>query len=370
MNRLFGRRRQEKKTAQAEGPGYSHLDIANRNMRVVLEALRRDGPYSRQELSVLTGLTQTALTTILRKLQSAGYVDERRRQKNEGERYTQSEFLLNPDGALTIGVRVRSHHSELVLLDLCGHIRRHQYCMELPALIGGLQEFRLLAENQGKCVGLGVVFDADVDVDFDLIKDAVGDLPCYQRRDIGAAVMAEHLLGHHNTGDGAVLVVIDETVRAGLLVGGQPFEGFHGLAGRIGLMRTGRDRAQLNDILSIQTLQPLLPPLAWDLLSASASTPFDWTPELEEWARNAAVHLLDATIAIAGFLAPGVILIGGDLPTQMIERLIQEMRAEQQDRKMSTWMPDVRAASFVHAGIAAGAAVLPFQERLLPYAGY
>ena len=374
MNRLFGRRRQEKKNTATDGPGYSHLDIANRNMRVVMEALRRAGPYSRQELSTLTGLTQTALTTILRKLQSAGYVREQRRQKVEGERYTQNEFWLNADGALAIGLRVRQYNSELLLLDITGQVRAHEYCPAIADLPAALAQFRQCGAGQGKCIGIGVVCDREVAIDMAQIQEVVPELPFYQRSDIGAAVMAEHLLGSHNTHDGAVMVIIDDTVRAGLLVSGRPFEGVHGLAGRIGMMRTGKDRTQLNDSLSTRTLMPLLDEGQWNLLKADHQDSCTWTPELEHWVQNAASHLLDATVAIAGFLAPGVIMIGGDLPKPMIERLISDMKAEQIDKAKrlmtSPWMPEITASTFVHGGIAVGAALLPFQQRLLPYAGY
>ena len=75
-------------------------------------------------------------------------------------------------------------------------------------------------------------------------------------------------------------------------------------------------------------------------------------------------------MATAGFLAPGTILIGGDLPRSMIDALIAQMSVERGDttiRPFATpWISPIRPASFAGGGIAIGAALLPFFDQLLP----
>jgi hypothetical protein len=73
---------------------------------------------------------------------------------------------------------------------------------------------------------------------------------------------------------------------------------------------------------------------------------------------------------MAGFVAPGAILIGGDLPRNVVEALIHQLSIERRDtsiRPFSTpWISPIRPASFSGAGIAMGAALLPFFDVLLP----
>ena len=58
--------------AAKDGPGISHSDIADHNSRAVLEILRVAGPLTRRELSARVGLTEPAITGILRRLQDDG----------------------------------------------------------------------------------------------------------------------------------------------------------------------------------------------------------------------------------------------------------------------------------------------------------
>lgn len=51
--------------------------------------------------------------------------------------------------------------------------------------------------------------------------------------DSEAAIGAERALGIGDPEGGLVTILIDGTVRAGLLIGGRPFRGIHGLAGQI-----------------------------------------------------------------------------------------------------------------------------------------
>ena len=55
-----------------DGPGINHGDIADHNSRIVLELLRVFGALTRRDLSQRLGLTEPAITGILRRLQDDG----------------------------------------------------------------------------------------------------------------------------------------------------------------------------------------------------------------------------------------------------------------------------------------------------------
>ena len=69
-------------------------------------------------------------------------------------------------------------------------------------------------------------------------------------------------------------------------------------------------------------------------------------------------------------MAPGAILIGGDVPAKLIDELIRQLSVERDDTVtrpfISPWISPIRRTSFAGAGIAIGAALLPFFDVLLP----
>ncbi|MEO8882669.1 MAG: winged helix-turn-helix transcriptional regulator [Devosia sp.] len=268
------RRTQSEPTSGPRGSGRTPLQIADHNLRVTLEAIRRDGPLTRLELGRRSGLTAPGITNILRRLSADGLVTARKRHEAGGGQPSM-EFALNPDGAFSIGVRLHGARSEAVLIDLSGGVRD------------------------------AVVFDTSREV----------------ARPIEAAV--KRLLG--------------TAAAPGSVVG----------IGALRAMLTEGERL---------------------ILAAGGDLPL--TPAVKGWVKSAAGHLLDAIVATAGFLAPGAILIGGDLPRNVVEALIAQMSVERVDTAvrpvLTPWISPMRPASFAGAGIAVGAALLPLFDLLLP----
>jgi predicted NBD/HSP70 family sugar kinase len=124
----------------------------------------------------------------------------------------------------------------------------------------------------------------------------------------------------------------------------------------------------LDSIASLKVLLQALTPEEREIFARCGAV--EITPSVWSWIRNAAGHLVDAIVASAGFLAPGAILIGGDLPANLIEALIVEIAVERGDTAVrpfiSPWISAIRPATFPGAGIAIGAALLPFFDALLP----
>ena len=167
---------------------------------------------------------------------------------------------------------------------------------------------------------------------------------------------------------GVMLIVINEGVRAGFMFRGVPFSGVHGRAGSIGAMRTGPDRVPLDSVVGLDTLRAVMSPSEREQLRADGE--LQLVPEIRAWIREAAGHLVDAIVATAGFLAPGAILVGGNLPANLIDELIRQMSVERGGTAIrpfiTPWLSPIRRTSFAGAGIAVGAALLPFFGVLLP----
>lgn len=344
-----------------QGQGISHGDIADHNSRTLLELLRVYGPLTRRDMAGRLGLTEPAITGILRRLEEDHLVASRR-QSNAG-RYPATEFLIEANGALSIGVRLLPDRAEALLVNLAGETLAVRTDLEPGDVAGVVTALREACPAGARLIGVGVASGPSLPVDADAIRAALSPLPVIFSPDTAAAVTAERMFGYGER-DGSLvsLILSEDGVRAGLSIGGRPFSGRHGAAGGIGGMRTGRDRASLSDRVSLPTLV--------ELLARGDAEGKSRTDVAAGWAEDAASHLLDAAVAISGLIAPGIIVVGGDLPVEIVDLVIADMARERFDKASrpmaSPWMPPILTSQLPAAGITLGAALLPFLEFLLP----
>lgn len=333
------------------GAGISPEDIADHNSRVVLALLRRHGALTRQELSAHLSLTEPAVTGILKRLAAAGFVGQGRRETTD--RYKAAEFSLLAASAHGCGLWLRPERIDVAVVDLKGAVVLQQ---EVPPhgldaavrtirdrFAASLTGIGIACHPAGEAAGLGPM-------------QALADLPTFTVKDVEAAVTAERILGIGEPEGGFAVILVDEVVRAGLMTGGRFFRGVHGRAGCIGSMRPGREELTLDEVASAASYRRHIE------TSGEAGT--------TDWTRRAASRLLDAVLALGGFVSPGAVLIGGSLPDDVLDMVIAMMIAERA-RKGSyfvpaSWIPPIRKLSLPGCGVAHGAALLPFAELSLP----
>jgi predicted NBD/HSP70 family sugar kinase len=350
--------------------GRAPSQIGDHNLRVTLEAIRRDGPLTRLELGSRSGLTGPGITNILRRLGDDGLITARKRVEG-GSGQPSTEFAINADGAYSVGVRLRAEAADAVLIDLSGKVRENRsFPIEDPAE-GIADAFRSITADVGRggrLLGVGVATEDPATLDREHLQRTLGPMRSFVERDSVTAILAERTFGVNPAEGGLMLIIIDDRVRAGFLFRGAPFGGVRKRAGAIGLMRTGADHVPLDSIVSLKVLLQALTPEEREIFARCGTV--EITPSVQAWIRNAAGHLVDAIVASAGFLAPGAILLGGDVPANLIEALIVEIAVERGDTAVrpfiSPWISAIRPATFQGAGIAIGAALLPFFDALLP----
>jgi predicted NBD/HSP70 family sugar kinase len=350
--------------------GRAPSQIGDHNLRVTLEAIRRDGPLTRLELSSRSGLTGPGITNILRRLGDDGLITARKRVEG-GSGQPSTEFAINADGAYGVGVRLRGEAADAVLIDLSGKVRENRsFPIEDPAE-GIADAFRSITADfgrGGRLLGVGVAMEDPSTLDLERLERMLDPMKSFVERDSVTAILVERTFGVSPAEGGLMLIIIDDRVRAGFLFRGAPFGGVRKRAGAIGLMRTGADHVPLDSIASLKVLRQTLTPEERAIFERCSTV--EITPSVHGWIRNAAGHLVDAIVASAGFLAPGAILLGGDLPVNLIEALIVEIAVERGDTAVrpfiSPWISAIRPATFSGAGIAIGAALLPFFDALLP----
>ncbi|AGB75603.1 MULTISPECIES: ROK family transcriptional regulator [Rhizobium] len=366
------RRYQPEETDVTRGKtlGLRSGEIADRNIRVILEAIRRHGPLTRMELGKHSGLTGPGITNILRRLGDEGLVTSHRR-KGAGGGATSTEFALRPEGAFSIGIRARQNRGEAVLVDLSGQVHDRIY-FPLTRTTRAASILSAIEDMIGRhadlpIIGLGIGSN-DWSAEEREQLDVASKLPrSYVESECTASLLAERTIGTPALKGGLAMIIIDEDVRAGFLVRGIPYSGVHGRAGNIGDMRTGPDNVPLDMVVGFGALRKFLNEDEFSRLIDGQEPP---SPLLAEWIREAASHLLDPIIAIAGFIAPSVIMIGGDLPRGVIDALIHQLSVERRDTSkrpfLTPWISPMKPASFSGGGVALGAALLPFLNTLLP----
>ncbi|MBS1165877.1 MAG: transcriptional regulator/sugar kinase [Proteobacteria bacterium] len=340
-----------------DGPGINHGDIADHNSRIVLELLRVLGALTRRDLSQRLGLTEPAITGILRRLEGRGLVTSRRQA--DASRYPVTEFMIRPQGCVALGLRLARRAAAAVLIDAAGNVIAQRRDVPAEDLIAVGKALLALKPAEAEVLGVGAALSPDDGLSIEAVRESFAPLTVLANADSATAATAERLIGAGDRDGGFVSILVTRSgVRAGLSIGGRPFHGMHGFAGGIGAMRTGQDRA------------PLAEGLSPDRLDAAIATGSDRETAIAEWARDAADHLLDAVVAISGVVVPGLIVIGGDLPDAAIDALVTEILAAPVaigGRPTTTsWMPPLHRSSLPTAGVTEGAALLPIVEFLLP----
>lgn len=346
--------------ASPERAGYSPagqnlVHAADHNLRVTLEGLRRTGSMSRLELAKLTGLTVPGITNIVRKLVADGLVREEAAESSRANR-----FGMVADGAVALGIDVSDDVVHLIAIDLAGQIIfRRERPVEAGDAASAVIELasealeRLADQTTARVMGVGLTASDCADA----VRAALAPLPVIVEPDTIAAALGERQFGVAEAGDSFVYLLLGAATRAGMIIGGSVFNGVDQMAGRVGSMRTGEDGRLLDQVASTAALR--------GLEDEGADH-----PEVERWVEETSAHLMDSIIAISAFIAPRDIYVGGRLPPEWIDALVQRLGAGRQARMVEPtqpyWLPEIARGSLAQDAVLLGIAAMPFLEFLLP----
>lgn len=219
------------------------------NGRAILEALARSGPQTRAELMAATGLSRTAVTQVLRMLDSAGAVaaagvDRDTRGPAAGR------VGLHPRLGFAAAVHVDHHAAHVVLVDATGAVRAEQHA---PFPVGGDRVAHLAGLIEGcrhalkgpvhlAVVGVPGIVTADGGIRDDLgpdggafrtaLADALGS-PVRVENDVNLAALAELTGGSGGELASFALLHLDDGLGAGIVIDGALHRGFSGVAGEV-----------------------------------------------------------------------------------------------------------------------------------------
>lgn len=366
------------------------------NQRVTLQAIRVHNPITRSELSELTGLTAPAIANITKRLLQEGLIiGSGRVQGGRGQPPTL--LSINPDGCYSIGVNIDRDHITVVVMDLIGNVRARATKDEAFALPRTVAEFfheaidGMIADGEldmDRVIGVGVAIPdllsgldlperpADYsqwdNVDIASLFGAISG-PVLIENDATAAAMGELQFGHGLRQSSFFYLLISAGLGGGLVINGTQYRGAHGRSGEIGVLplRSPRTPAQdlgqavslsgLYDMLRRSGIQVSQPDALMQLGGAAAEA------AITGWVNLSANLLADPLIAVCCLLDPQAIYIGGRMPAEIVGRLADRLNQVLPDHIRNVpALPQVQRAAMAQDAPAIGAALLPFNDRLLP----
>jgi predicted NBD/HSP70 family sugar kinase len=374
------------------------------NLRIVLEVVRQFGPLSRADVARRTELTVQTVSNLVKELVSFGLIADEAEQRREGPGAPSRPLAIKPEAAWTIGLDLDRDHLTGVLVDLGGTVRqRIHHEIDFPAPTDALDllsevanrliEQQSLSRSQISGVGVGIpgpmhranspsgyVANPKAFPGWEKIPLAEWleerlALPVLIENNATAAAIGERWYGAGQQIRTFFYVYFGSGLGGGLILNGEPYEGFTGNAGELGYMPATSDGA--NDEAPHVGLHFKLSKLYETLRGSgeAARTPADLerlfkqgNAPLLAWLDEAAHQLTGVTLAVEYLFDPEAIFFGGRLPEAVLSGLLERLAAQMPVRPMGSNVPRPRyrvAAAGVDAA-ALGVATLPIYDMFAP----
>ena len=381
--------------SQAKSPPYLKLDIdANHNQRVVFQEIRTHKRVTRSELANITGLTKPTIVNVSRQLLQAGLIVEAERA-TIGRGQPAWVLELNPDGAYSVGLNIDRDHLTLVALDLSGRIRGRISAEINFALPEETRSFfadawQTLATRSkiplSRVAGLGIALPDDLgtlafpgkppaylawaDTDVAALFRSTYQGPTFVENDAVAAAIGESQFGHGLDAPSFVYILISVLLGGGIVINRNYFRGENGRSGEIGFMQVKTPAGvtcSLQDVVSLGALSECLKRHGKTIARPDDLTHLDSSGAkvVDQWLEEACGYLTSIFAQIRQFIDPDAIMLGGRLPEHLLDRLATLCQQRQENARSAQWI-DIRRAKLSSDAPAIGAAILPFQNFLLP----
>ncbi len=391
----------------ATGQGSNSAIVRQFNERVILAALRRLGEASKADLARHVNLTQNAAGQIVKELEQQKLV--RMTGKRTGLRGQPATLLqLDPEGAYSIGIKLGRRTLASLLVDFSGRVlqtRQHELTLPLPeeALRIFLDDIAALRRALApparmRLAGVGLAMPhnlgswrRELDIpqatcaawdafDFAGRLRARLDLPVFVENDGTAVAVAELFQGHGRELDDFAVVYLGGAVGGGLVLDGTYRRGCTGNAGDIGLMPVAPSRLDTAPRPSrpseILLTRASITALIRHLRASGVAVPTGRALEdaivahprlVGDWLEDCADALVNPLLSIASLLDLQAIVVDGNLPRPLIERLVARLRTLLAEHVPEARQPPaLRIGTIGRDAAAVGAATLPLHGNYGP----
>ena len=373
-------------------PGVNHTGVRDHNERLVLSLIQRHGEMPATDLARHAGLSAQTVSNILRRLETDGFLLRGTPQRGRVGKPS-VPMALDPDGALSIGLKIGRRSADLALMNLHGEVlnqRQITYAYPMPDEIfgylkTGMEGFieTLSAHQRGRLCGIGIAAPSELwswsdtigapeedfsiwaVTDFDKEVRKFSDLPLFTENDGTAAARAEHAFGRGREFHDYAYLFLGSFIGGGVVIDGAVRRGPLGNAGAIGPLRTaGRDGVErpLLDTASLYLLEAQIARAGKDP-GAMWHHPQDWNAfaqELDPWIAKSAREIAKACRQICAVFDFEAILIDGAFPPEVRRALVFGVRAEMERLDMRGLVPPrIEQAAVGHNARVIGAASIP-----------
>ena len=377
--------------------GSNQSGLRAHHERLVLSLIRLHKQLHKAELVRLSGLSMQTISIIVNQLTAEELLLKGQRQRGRVGQPS-APYSLNPEGALSFGLKIGRRSVDLYLIDFVGKIlalRHEVYPYPTPDGViafarQGMAAMRAeLSERLDKRIaGLGIAapyemwtwheeigapkaeIDAWRDIDIRELLARDSDWPVYFANDITAACAAELIFGQGASYPDYLYIFIGSFIGGGLVLDGHLFPGRTSNAGALGSMpaphSSGKDDApgaQLVHVASIYVLERKLlaigrsPAVLWQ-------SPDDWGDDLgallDEWIDEVAASLAISIVAAVAVIDVETVVIDGAFPEPVRARIIARTEAAISRTNRQGLSPfRLVAGSIGNAARAMGGAALP-----------
>ncbi len=243
-------------------PAGNNESLRRNNLSAVLECIRQSGPISRADLTRITGLNFTTVTSIIESLRESGLVADVGYGDSKGGRRPLL-LHLNPHGRFAVGCEIQATLVRVGLVNLLGEtvaVRTWALGAEdqpdavvamIAAAIRELQVEQRLEASQLE--GIGVAAPGPLDTRTGTFGnppnlprwqgyrlrsglEAATGLQVVLEKDGNAGALGETWYGNAQTGNTVLFIIADVGIGAGLILHRRLHRGLHDGAGEFGHM--------------------------------------------------------------------------------------------------------------------------------------
>ena len=389
----------ELRTIRAKS-GTNHEGTSAHNRRVIIEAIRLNGPLSRADLARATRLTKQTISNLIVSLEADGLVASEEVVRG-GRGQPSTPYRLVSEGAFALGVQIDRELTRVVAVDLLG--REAARAVEnLPpgdpdegsrVILRLIETVRsdLAARSPAsthRLTGLGVAMPGPFGLDppdddrwmmgkwqtFPLLQTlAAGTgLETSLQNDATACATAERMNGAADGLDHVVCLYLGYGIGAGLILGGELYTGSHRNAGEIGMVLFSRGgmvlplehRASLASLFQLLGLDSATTD-AYDAVGRLAAAD---DPRIRYWLAGAAEDFRQAVHMVETLFDPQTVILTGSAPQPLERRLFEAifpLRPSNAERPGRT-LPRFQLGTMDPWAVARGAAAEPIRRTFDP----
>lgn len=389
----------ELRTIRAKS-GTNQEGTSAHNRRVIIEAIRLNGPLSRADLARATRLTKQTVSNLIDSLETDGLVASEEVVRG-GRGQPSTPYRLVAEGAFAIGVQIDRELTRVVAVDLLGREAARavenlppgdpvEGCRVILRLIETVRQdlAARIPLSAHRLTGLGVAMPGPFGLEpagddrwmmakwqsFPLLQTlAAGTgLETSLQNDASACAIAERMNGVADGLDHAVCLYLGYGIGAGLILGGELYTGSNRNAGEIGMVLFSRG-GTVSPLEHRSSLASLFEHLGLDSATTDAYDTVERLartddPRIRDWLEGAAADLRQAVHMVETIFDPQTVILTGGAPQPLAERLYSAVfpllpsNAERPDRAI----PRFQLGTMDPWAVALGAAADPIRRAFDP----